>query len=207
MTGCYSFTTIGRAHTIGKGHVEAFAAPEALIVPAPGGVAVRPVGEIGARVGITKDVDLEGRVTSLGGSFATHIQLRRDHEAGSWEAMLAPGIAYTSPDKLAFEIPVLFGVNVALPWRRPAFGGSGDKRDDQLVIAPRLAYQLRFGSPQVTSYFFAGLSVGFAWRIVRHFTFMPEAALLTQLYSPPGYTSNTASTAAFQLSAAMLFDF
>ena len=194
LTGCYSFTTIGRAHTIGKGHVEAFAAPEALVVPAPGGVAVRPVGEVGARVGVADNVDLEGRVTSLGGSFATHIQLRRDREAGSWEAMLAPGIAYTSPDKLAFELPVIFGVNV-------------DKRDDQLVVAPRLAYQLRFGSPQVTSYFFTGISLGFAWRVVRQFTFMPEASLLTQLYSPPGYTSNVDSTAAFQLSAAMLFDF
>lgn len=194
LTGCYSFTTIGRAHTIGKGHVEAFAAPEALVVPAPGGVAVRPVGEIGARVGVTDNVDLEGRVTSLGGSIATHIQIRRDREPGSWEAMLAPGIAYTATDKLAFELPIVFGVNV-------------DKRDDQLVIAPRLAYQLRFGSPQVTSYFFTGLSLGFAWRIVRHFTFMPEASLLTQLYSPPGYTSNVASTAAFQLAAAVLVDF
>ncbi|HEY2370190.1 MAG TPA: hypothetical protein VGH87_27530 [Polyangiaceae bacterium] len=194
ITGCYSFSTIGRAHTIGKGHVEAFAAPAALVVPAPGGVAVRPVAEIGARVGVTDNVDLEGRVTSLGGSFATHIQLRRDREAGSWEAMLAPGVAYTAPDKLAFELPIVFGVNV-------------DKRDDQLVIAPRLAYQLRFGSPQVTSYFFTGISLGFAWRVVRHFTFMPEASLLTQLYSSPGYTSNTAGTAAFQLAAALLFDF
>jgi len=194
LTGCYSFTTIGRAHTIGKGHVEAFAAPEALVVPAPGGVAVRPVGEIGARVGVTRDVDLEGRVTSLGGSFATHIQIRRDREPGSWEAMLAPGLAYTAPDKIAFELPVVFGVNV-------------DKRDDQLVIAPRLAYQLRFGSPRVTSYFFTGLSLGFAWRIVRHVTFMPEASLLTQLYASPGYTSNVNDTAAFQLAAAFLFDF
>ena len=193
-TGCYSFSTIGRAHTIGKGHVEAFAAPEAFVVPSKNGVAVRPVGEIGARVGVTENVDLEGRVTTLGGSFATHIQLRRDRQPGSWEAMLAPGLVYTSPDKLAFELPVVFGVNV-------------DKRDDQFVIAPRLTYQLRFGSPEVTSYFFAGLSLGFAWRVVRHLTLMPEASLLTQLYSPPGYTSNTASTAAFQLAAAMLFDF
>ena len=59
----------------------------------------------------------------------------------------------------------------------------------------------------MTSYFFTGLSLGFAWRIVRHFTFMPEASLLTQLYSPPGYTSNVASTAAFQLAAAVLVDF
>ena len=194
LGGCYSFSTIGRAHTVGKGHVEAFAAPEALVVPSNNGIAVRPVGEIGARVGVTDDVDLEGRVTTLGGSFATHVQLRRDRTFGSWEAMLAPGVAYTAPDKLAIELPVLFGVNV-------------DKRDDQLVVTPRLAYQLRFGSPQPTSYFFAGLSIGFALRVLRHVTFMPEASLLTQLYAPPGYTSNVASTAALQLSAALLFDF
>jgi hypothetical protein len=194
LTGCYSFTTLTRAHTTGKGHVEAFAAPEGLVVPASNGLAVRPVGEIGARVGLTSSVDLEGRVTTLGGSIATHIQLRRDHEAGSWEAMLAPAVVCTSPDKLAFELPVVFGVNV-------------DKRDDQLVLAPRLAYQLRFGSPQTTSYFFAGLSVGFAWRLLRHVTLMPEVSLLTQLYSPPGYTSNVASTAALELAIGMLFDF
>lgn len=194
LTGCYSFNTIGRAHTIGKGHVEAFAAPEALIVPSFNGAAVRPVGEIGARVGVTDDVDLEGRVMTLGGSLAAHVQLRRDRTPGSWEAMLAPGLQFTSPDKLAFELPVVFGVNV-------------DKRDDQLVIAPRLAYQLRFGSPQVTSYFFTGISLGFAWRLARHVTFMPEASLLTQLYSSPGYTSNVDGTAAFQLAAAVLLDF
>jgi hypothetical protein len=193
LSGCYSFTTLSRAHTIGKGHVEAFAAPEGLVVPASNGLAIRPVGEIGARVGVTDRVDLEGRVTTLGGSVATHLQLRRDPARWSWEAMLAPGVVYTAPEKLAFELPVLFGINV---------GG-----DSQIVIAPRIAYQLRFATVQTTSYFFVGGSLGFAWRIARHFTLMPEASFLTQLYATPGFASNVANTCGIELAIGMLFDF
>jgi hypothetical protein len=193
LSGCYSFTTLSRAHTIGKGHVEAFAAPEGLVVPASNGLAIRPVGEIGARVGVTDRVDLEGRVTTLGGSVATHLQLRRDPAKWSWEVMLAPGVVFTSPDKLAFELPVLFGINVG--------------NDSQIVIAPRIAYQLRFATMQTTSYFFAGGSLGFAWRLARHFTLMPEASFLGQLYATPGFTSNVASTVGIELAIGMLFDF
>ncbi|HEY1960458.1 MAG TPA: hypothetical protein VGH28_32830 [Polyangiaceae bacterium] len=195
-THCYSYTTLSRAHTVGAGHVEAFAAPEALVVPASNQVAVRPVGEIGARIGVTDRVDLEGRVTTLGGSLAAHVQLRRDPSRFGVEAMLAPGAAFTAPDKLAFELPLVVGVNVG--------------HDDQIVLAPRVVYQLRFDVPGLSrplGYAFLGGSIGFAWRLVRHFTLMPEASFLGQIWSEPGFASNYAGTVGVQLALGALFDF
>lgn len=195
-SGCYSFTTLSRAHTIGAGHVEAFVAPEALVVPAGSQVAVRPVGEVGARIGVSDRVDLEGRVTTLGGSLAAHVQLHRDPSKFGVEAMLAPGAQFTAPDKLAFELPLIVGINVG--------------HDDQIVLAPRLVYQLRFdtpGLPHPLGFVFMGGSAGFAWRLVRHFTLMPEASFLGQLWAEPGFSSNVTGTVGVELALGALVDF
>jgi hypothetical protein len=194
LPGCYSFSTLGRAHTLGAGHVELFAAPEALIVPSAGQVAVRPEGELGLRVGVTDTLDIEGRATTLGSALAAHVQLRRDPRGV--DVMVAPGVQYTSPDKLALDVPLLFGIN--LP------------HDNQIVIAPRLAYQVRLDVPGIghpLEFVFVGLSAGFAWRIVKHFTLMPEIATLTQLYAPTGFATNVNDAVGIQLSLGMLFDF
>ncbi len=193
-SGCYSFSTLGRAHTVGARHVEVFAAPEALMVSTSNQVAVRPLGEAGVRVGVTNTLDLEGRVTSLGGKLAAHVQLRRDPR--SIDVMIAPGVAYTAPDKLALELPLLFGIN--LP------------HDNQIVLAPRVVYQLRLAVPgfdHPVQFAFVGLSAGFAWRIVKHFTVMPEVATLTQIYAPQGFTTNVTNALGMQLSLGLLFDF
>jgi len=195
-TGCYSFTTLSRAHTVGKGHVEVFAAPEAIVVPAAKDVSIRPVGEVGARVGVTSDLDLEGRVTTLGGALAAHVQLRRDPTKWGVDAMLSPGVQFTTPDKLAFELPLVLGVDVG--------------HDDQIVVAPRFAYQLRFGVPGFShpiGFAFAGGSLGFAWRLAKHFTLMPEASFLAQIYAQPGFASNVAGTVGTELALGALFDF
>jgi hypothetical protein len=194
LSGCYSFSTLGRAHTVGKGHVEVFAAPEAIVVPASGQVSVRPEGELGVRVGVADKLDLEGRATTLGGAVSAHVQLRRDPTG--IDVMVNPGVQYTSPDKLALDVPLLFGIN--LPG------------DNQLVLAPRLAYQLRLDVPGIghpLAYAFVGLSVGFAWRIVKHLTLMPEVATLSQLYAPAGFASNVANALGFQLALGVLVDF
>jgi hypothetical protein len=194
VTGCYSFSTLGRAHTVGARHVEVFAAPEGLIVPSSGQVAVRPLGEAGVRVGITDKLDLEGRVTTLGGALAAHVQLRRD--ARGIDVMVAPGLQYTAPDKLTVDVPLLLGIN--LP------------HDNEIVLAPRLAYQLRLAVPgfdHPMQFVFVGLSAGFAWRVVKHFTVMPELATVTQLYAPPGFTTNVNNAVGMQLSLGLLLDF
>ena len=194
LSGCYSFSTLGRAHTVGARHVEVFAAPEALVVRSAGQLAVRPVGELGVRVGITDKLDVEGRVTTLGGALSAHVQLHRDPR--SIDMMLAPGVQYTSPDKLALELPLVLGIN--LP------------HDNEIVLAPRLAYQLRLvvpGFDHPMQFLFAGLSVGFAWRIVKHLTVMPELATLTQIYAPPGFATNVNDALGLQLSLGVLLDF
>jgi hypothetical protein len=190
--GCYSFSTLGRARTVGKHHVQVFAAPELLLVPDGSTAAGRPVGEAGARVGVSDAVDVEGRVTTLGLTAAAHVQVHRGERL---DVLVAPGAQVTSPDKLALELPVLFGINFA--------------HDNQLVLAPRLVYQMRFGVPgfdHPISFAFAGASVGFAWRLSRHFTFLPELAALGQIYADEGFSSNVVNTVGLQLSFGLLFD-
>lgn len=191
LAGCYSFSTLSRAHTVGAGRVEAFVAPEALAIPARDEVAVRPVAEAGVRVGLTDRLDLEARATTLGGTLAAHVQLRRDPSRFGFEAMLAPGVQYTDPDKLAIELPLVLGLNVG--------------HDDQIVLAPRVVYQARVDVP--ASFVFVGGSIGFAWRVARHVTFLPEASFLGQVWSEPGFTSNVAGTVGMQLALATLLDF
>lgn len=195
-TGCYSSTTLGRAHTVGAKHVEIFGAAEALLVPGSGhGVLTRPVGQVGVRYGVTDRVDLEGRITTFGGNLATRIQLRRGAPRFGIDAMLTPGIAFTAPDKLAFELPVVLGLN--LP------------HDNQLVLAPRLVHQLRFtsGLPRPVHFLFVGLSTGFAWRIAPHVSLFPEVALLTQAFAETGFSSNVSGTVSVQAAAGILLDF
>jgi hypothetical protein len=191
-SGCYSFSTLQRARTIGKGHVQVFAAPDLLLVPGGSTAAGRPVAEGGARVGVTDALDLEGRITTLGFTAGAHVQVRRGE---TLDVMLAPGLAVTSPDKLALELPAPFGIELG--------------HDNQLVLTPRLVYQMRFGAPgfdRPISFWFAGASVGFAWRVTKSFTFLPELAALTQIYSEPGFSSNVGGTVGLQLSFGLLFD-
>jgi hypothetical protein len=54
---------------------------------------------------------------------------------------------------------------------------------------------------------FVGLSAGFAWRLAKHFTVMPEIATLTQLYAPAGFATNVNNAVGMQLSLGLLFDF
>jgi hypothetical protein len=187
LAGCYSFSSLGRARTVGKHHVEVFGAPELLAIPGGQAIAGRPVGELGARVGLSDRVDVEARVTTLGVGAAAELQLAS-------HVLAAPGIALTSPDKLAFELPVRFGIDLGR---------------HQLILAPRLAYQLRFGVPVLgsVSYLLAGGSVGFALRLSRRLTFLPEVAFLGQLWATPGFTSNVASTVGTQLALGVLYDF
>jgi hypothetical protein len=185
--GCYSFSSLGRARTVGKHHVEVFGAPELLAVPGGKSIAGRPVTELGARVGVTDRLDVAARVTTLGVGAAAEIQVVHD-------VLVAPGVQVTSPDKLAFELPVRFGIDLG---------------KNQLILAPRLAYQLRFGVPVVgtTAYLFGGASVGFAWRLGKRFTFLPEVAFLGQLWATPGFSSNLENTVGMQLSLGALIDF
>ena len=73
LAGCYSFSTLGRARTVGAGHVEVWAAPEALVVTTPGGASVRPVGDLGVRYGLTDRVELDARLTTAGATLGPRL--------------------------------------------------------------------------------------------------------------------------------------
>jgi hypothetical protein len=193
-TGCYSFSTLGRARTVSEGRVEVWGAPEALVVATDSGASIRPLGELGVRYGATRDVELDARVTTLGLTLGPRIQLLRAPDpTNGLDILIAPALAYTAQDKLALEVPVLFGIDLG---------------EHQIVIAPRLVYQMRLGVPSVgaVNFLYAGGSIGVAIQLDSHVALMPEVAFLGQIYSDPGFTSNVSSALGVQGSIGLLVD-
>ena len=195
LGGCYSFSTLGRARTVEEGHFEAWGAPEALVVATDSGGSIRPVGELGIRYGATREVELDARVTTLGLTLGPRVQLYRSPDPHQgFDLLIAPALAYTAQDKLALEVPVLFGINLG---------------EHQIVIAPRLVYQMRLAAPGLSvpvNFLYAGASVGVAIQLDSHVALMPEVALLGQIYADPGFTSNLASALGIQASIGLLVD-
>lgn len=195
LSGCYSFSTLGRARVVDEGQVEVFVAPEALVVASASGGSARPIGEGGVRYGLTDAVELDARITTLGVTAGPRIQLYRSEDPSSGvDVLIAPALAYTSTDKLALELPVLVGFNLG---------------EHQLVLAPRVAYQMRFGAAGQdgpVSFVYLGGSVGFAIRVDPHVILLPEVALLGEIYADPGYASNLARALGLQLAFGLLFD-
>ena len=49
--------------------------------------------------------------------------------------------------------------------------------------------------------------MGFAWQLAERFALLPELALLTQVYSDPGFTtSNVANAVGFQVGVGLIYD-
>ena len=194
-TGCYSFSTLGRARTVQEGRIEVWGAPEALVVATDTGGSVRPVGEVGVRYGATREVELDARITTAGFTLGPRVQLvRAPDPRDGFDVLVAPALAYTAQDKLALEVPLLFGINLG---------------EHQIVIAPRLVYQMRLGAtgvPGPISFLYAGGSIGVAIQLDAHVALMPEVALLGQIYSDPGFTSNVASALGLQASLGLIVD-
>jgi len=194
LPACQSFSTMGRARTLDPGRVEVWLAPQALVVATDGGASIRPVGEAGLRYGLTRVVELDGKVTTLGVSLGPRLQLRRSASATRGiDLALAPAVAWTYRDKLAVELPLLLGIN--LPGQH------------QIVLGPRLVWQATLATaPGPVSFLYAGLSVGVALRVGPRFWLMPEVAALTQVYAEPGYSSNVAGAVGLQAGIGLLFD-
>jgi hypothetical protein len=196
LSACYSFSTLGRARIVEPKHIEIFGAPAAAVQAVSSGASVRPIGDLGIRYGLDERWEIDGRITTLGITAGPRVQLLRSGDPSSgFDLLLAPAIAYTYPDKLALELPLALGWNVG--------------RGDQLILAPRLVYQVRLGDEGVSyplSYLFGGASLGFAWKLSRHWTLLPEVSFLTELYSQPGFSSDLEGTLGIQASAGVLFD-
>jgi hypothetical protein len=195
LGGCMSFSTLGRARVVEQGRTQVYGAPEAFVVATASGASVRPTAELGVRYGATRDVELGARVTTAGLTLGTRVQLERSPDPHDGvDVLIAPALAYTVQDKLALEVPVLVGINLG---------------EHQLVLAPRLVYQMRLGvpfAPGPVSFLYAGLSVGVAIRLDDHVALMPEVAALGQLYADAGYASNLLDAVGFQGSIGLLVD-
>lgn len=177
--GCMPYSTLGRARTLPANQWEIWVAPEAYIVAAEDGAAVRPTGEAGLRYGLLDGVEIDAQVNALGFGVGTRLQLMRSSNPQQGiDLALAPSVLYTAYDKVALTLPLLLGANLG---------------EHQLVVTPRFAYQLRFGVGGQTapvSFMYVGLSVGVALRIDAHVTLMPEVSAMTQAYADPGFATN-----------------
>jgi hypothetical protein len=192
LGGCYSFSTLGRARIVEPRHAEVFAAPAVLVTTAGSGALVKPVGDLGVRYGLSERVELDARVTTAGLSAGPRLQLQR---SSRFDALVAPALAFTWPDKLAFELPLVLGWNV--------------RQADQIVVAPRLVYQARLGVPEVghpVSFVLVGVSFGYAWQLSPRLTLFPELAFLTQAYAEPGFSSFVGAGLGMQGSVGVLLD-
>ncbi len=194
-SGCASFSNIGRARTLDPGRVEIFAAPEAYAVMSEAGASVRPIAEAGVRVGATREVELDARVSTLGVSLGPRVQLHRSEDPGSGvDVAIAPSLSWTYVDKLGLDTALIVGVNLG---------------EHQLVLSARLAYQMRFGvggQSAPLGFLYAGGSIGVALRVDPHLFIMPELAVLTQLSAEPGFSSNLERAVGAQASLAFLID-
>ncbi len=195
LPGCYAFTSLGRARVLDPGKLEVFVAPEVYAVASGGGATVRPTGEVGARYGVVPGLDLGARITTLGFTLTSRVQLHRSSvPVGGIDVALAPGFAFTASDKLALELPVLVGISI---------------REHQVVLAPRLVYQMRVGiggQDAPAHFLYAGGSIGVALRVDAHVSLLPEIAFLTQVYADPGFSTNLAGALGMQAALGILFD-
>jgi hypothetical protein len=196
LSACQSFSSMGRARIVEPRHVEVWLAPEALIVATDSGASIRPIGELGLRYGVSRVVELDARLTTLGVTVGPRLQLRRSAslERGV-DVALAPAIAWTYPDKLALEVPLLVGIN--LPGQH------------QLVLGPRFVWQMRLavpGAPAPVQFLYAGASVGVAFHVSARVWLLPEIAALTQVYADAGYSSNVAGAVGLQAGLGILVD-
>ncbi|MFT3840913.1 MAG: hypothetical protein QM723_28240 [Myxococcaceae bacterium] len=195
-SGCYSFSTLGRARVLEPGKVEVMAAPEGLAITNGKELAIRPVGDLGVRYGLSERVELDAKLTTLGLTLGPKVQLSRSPSCDCGvDIALAPAVAYTVQDKLTLELPVMFGINFT--------GGH------QLVLAPRIAWQVRVdvpGADHPVSDLLAGASVGFVWQFSKHVALMPEVAVLAQPWAETGYNSNVGGGLGIQAALGLLID-
>jgi hypothetical protein len=188
---------VGRAHTVAPGHLELLAAAGA------GGVAVvnaapnvEPRFEVGARYGLADRADVGLSVEESGALANVRLQaLRAPPGTLGVELLAAPGIAYTYPEKLSFELPILLGLSL--------------KNGNEVVLAPRVVEMLDFGDGDIghpAEFVFVGGSVEFVWQLWQRVALVPELGLLVNAYNEPGFSTFTSAGPALQAAIGVLWD-
>lgn len=186
LVGCPSFSTMGTARTIPKGetkfHVgvggqqlrgwEVDSAGEAETLTLPS-------FELGVSHAVTDSVEVGGKIWFLGAEINSKFQLARSPtDRSGIDIALAPAISFyplsgennagetTTGGFVYTHLPLLVGLNM---------GGS------QLVLGPRISNTLVWGSAGGTSdtasIFWAGGSLGFAWKVGDSFRILPEISI------------------------------
>ncbi len=199
LTGCPSFTTMGTARTLPEGTTQFYVAS--------GGVQLRdfrstsgtgstletiglPQFELGARHGVAESVEVGGKIWFLGAELNSKVQLHRSDTPDSGiDLALGPALSaypFTAQDSSGKDVqaifawahlPLLIGVNVP--------GGS------QLVLGPRISDLIAASGGNMTNVFWAGGSLGYAWKIGPTFRILPEVSIAYPIAASQGLQTTT----------------
>jgi hypothetical protein len=178
LGACASHTTYKTTKPVGRGKTLFLAAPQAQGGgPMTTGKALMPEIALGARHGVTDDLDVQGNFTLLPlGQLVTSISAElavQQHlwtsESQRFELAVATGVGYrySSTGGAPFEgihlaVPVIFGINMGR---------------HQLAISPSVGAQRWYATgAEPVDIPFAGMSLGFNWRLSEHWSLLPEVS-------------------------------
>lgn len=204
LSGCATFGTLQRAETLGAGGVQLALEPSIWSGSVSGERLTLPDTDLAVRVGVAERVDLQARIGSSLLELGGKVQLTPKEQErvvvsiaptasafviGSGEANVGFGTVH---------VPVIVGVGVG---------------EHQLVLAPKLHDIFAFGGGAGAHVVSAGASVGFAFRVGKRFSILPEYARLQPVWvtgASGGETTTEfvgeAGVAFSQISLAFLFD-
>lgn len=201
LAGCPSFSTMGTARTLPKGKtqfhvgmggqqlrdwsVESSGTLETITLPA---------FEFGVSHAVTDRAEVGGKIWFMGAELNSKFQLLRSEAPTSGiDLALGPGVSFyplsgennagqTRSGGVVFaHLPLLVGINIG--------GGS------QLVITPRLsntfAWASAAGSSSTASIFWAGGSLGVAWKVTEGFFVLPELSMTYPVGTTRGLQATT----------------
>ena len=194
---CVPVSGAGRATVLPRGRGELSVTPEVMLATPRATNAKIPSAQLvfGYHRGFTERLELGARgwrtvvkqrgLEVNGAALDSKVQLRSRDAGASVDVALSPSASYhqfslggTPEHQLSLCVPLLVG------WR------VGQR--NQVIVGPRLLYQIWFGESQVPQrLIFAGTSVGFAWQISQSWSLIPELMLL---YSPVSFGGEDPTT-------------
>lgn len=177
LAGCPSISTMGTARTIPEGTYQYYVAPG---VSSLGDFSVGDEGapvsdrlpglEMGARYGVSDRVEVGGKIFPVGYEVSSKIQVLRSRSADrGLDLAVAPALSLYPWSKGAFG-----WAHLSVPVGFNAGGGN------QLVLSPRGSALLVKSKDGTGKVFFAGASMGFAFR-VGGIRMLPELSALVPL--------------------------
>lgn len=207
LAGCASYATTTTARPVAPGASQTTAALEVdgFGVVEDDARIPMPAFAVAVRRGVARDVDLGGKLTVLplaGALTAIGVEAQaRWRVAGAperrWELAIAPaggwrGVASSGArwDAAHVVLPVVVGLNLGA-------------RRHQLFVAPKVGWQRWWSEGAMpVDLPFGGAGVGFAWRVGRATTLVPEATVLQS----PTRVAGSAGSAIVHVGFAVVWD-